>query len=219
MSIRPSVRFDVFKRDSFTCAYCGRRSPDVTLEVDHIIPVAEGGSDDPENLITACWDCNRGKGTTPLEVEPQAIPDLEERAELVRERERQLRIYHEAKAEEATRRKEQLAVVYEHWFTAAEVDEMPRGCMPYTSTLRKYIDLLGPDEVMDAMQIAWDHADGWIKPSTARYFVGVLKHKHAEAEDRIANCNICGKRLILKPGDDSAAGWAHQGCIDDGDAI
>lgn len=60
------VRFEVFKRDMFTCQYCGRMAPDVVLEVDHIIPVAEGGDDEITNLITSCMDCNRGKGKTIL---------------------------------------------------------------------------------------------------------------------------------------------------------
>lgn len=59
--ISKSVRFEVFKRDAFTCQYCGKKAPDVILEVDHIIPVAEGGSNDMINLVTSCRDCNRGK--------------------------------------------------------------------------------------------------------------------------------------------------------------
>ena len=61
-----SLRFEVFKRDSFKCQYCGRSAPDVILEVDHIVPVAGGGKDDPINLITSCRDCNRGKGSKQL---------------------------------------------------------------------------------------------------------------------------------------------------------
>lgn len=60
------IRFEVFKRDKFTCQYCGRMSPDVILEVDHITPVAEGGNNGLLNLITSCRDCNRGKGKTLL---------------------------------------------------------------------------------------------------------------------------------------------------------
>lgn len=56
------MRFEVFKRDSFRCQYCGRSAPDVILEVDHIKPVAEGGKNTLLNLVTACRDCNRGKG-------------------------------------------------------------------------------------------------------------------------------------------------------------
>ena len=59
--ISKSTRFEVFKRDSFTCQYCGKSAPDVVLEVDHINPVSKGGDNDISNLITACFDCNRGK--------------------------------------------------------------------------------------------------------------------------------------------------------------
>ncbi len=60
------TRFEVFKRDRFTCQYCGKMAPDVILEVDHIKPVAEGGTNKMINLITACRDCNRGKGKRKL---------------------------------------------------------------------------------------------------------------------------------------------------------
>lgn len=55
------LRFEVFKRDSFTCVYCGRSAPDVVLHVDHIVPVSKGGTDDLTNLVTSCADCNLGK--------------------------------------------------------------------------------------------------------------------------------------------------------------
>lgn len=54
-----ALRQDVFLRDDFTCVYCGRRG--VRLECDHVIPVARGGSHNPENLATSCLDCNRSK--------------------------------------------------------------------------------------------------------------------------------------------------------------
>ena len=60
--ISKKTRFEVFKRDRFTCQYCGRMSPDVILEIDHIKPVAEGGTNKMINLVTSCRDCNRGKG-------------------------------------------------------------------------------------------------------------------------------------------------------------
>ena len=55
------VRFEVLKRDNFTCQYCGRKPPEIKLQVDHIIPVSRGGKDVMENLRAACWDCNIGK--------------------------------------------------------------------------------------------------------------------------------------------------------------
>jgi len=59
--LSPKVRFEVLKRDNFTCQYCGRKSPEVELEVDHIEPYSKTKDNSMENLITACKDCNRGK--------------------------------------------------------------------------------------------------------------------------------------------------------------
>lgn len=61
-SISKRERFAVFERDSFTCQYCGRKAPEVHLEIDHIRPVCDGGTNDISNLITACAECNTGKG-------------------------------------------------------------------------------------------------------------------------------------------------------------
>jgi hypothetical protein len=67
MPINRRVRFEVFKRDGFACRYCGRKAPDVALEVDHIRPRSKGGDDGMRNLRTACYDCNAGKSNVPLE--------------------------------------------------------------------------------------------------------------------------------------------------------
>lgn len=50
---------EVFKRDNYTCKYCGRKGG--ILEVDHIIPFSKGGSNDLINLATSCRRCNRQK--------------------------------------------------------------------------------------------------------------------------------------------------------------
>jgi hypothetical protein len=60
--IGQKLRFKVFKRDNFTCQYCGGHPPLVRLEVDHIDPVAKGGTNAIDNLVTSCEECNRGKG-------------------------------------------------------------------------------------------------------------------------------------------------------------
>ena len=65
-TLSKKIRFEVFKRDKFTCQYCGRTAPDVVLEIDHIEPISKGGSDDIMNLITSCFDCNRGKSNRKL---------------------------------------------------------------------------------------------------------------------------------------------------------
>ena len=66
-SISASLRFDVFKRDKYTCQICGRSKKDgAVLHVDHIRPVARGGTNDKANLQTLCAECNLGKGTKSL---------------------------------------------------------------------------------------------------------------------------------------------------------
>ena len=65
-AITKKVRFEVFKRDKFTCQYCGRNAPDVILHVDHIHPKSKGGANNPLNLITSCVDCNLGKSDRTL---------------------------------------------------------------------------------------------------------------------------------------------------------
>jgi hypothetical protein len=83
------ARFEVFKRDKFTCQYCGRKAPDVVLVCDHISPVARGGESTLLNLITSCVDCNSGKGATPLD-DQSAL--AKQRAELERLAERREQI-------------------------------------------------------------------------------------------------------------------------------
>ena len=60
-AISKKTRFEVFKRDGFTCQYCGAHPPQAILHVDHIVPVAEGGGNEDTNLVTACDHCNLGK--------------------------------------------------------------------------------------------------------------------------------------------------------------
>jgi len=65
-ALTKKTRFEVFKRDSFTCQYCGRSAPDVLLQADHIKPVSKNGTNDITNLITSCFDCNSGKSDREL---------------------------------------------------------------------------------------------------------------------------------------------------------
>lgn len=61
MAVSKRLKFEILRRDGFACRYCGAKAPDVVLTVDHVIPVALGGTDDPSNLVAACADCNGGK--------------------------------------------------------------------------------------------------------------------------------------------------------------
>lgn len=64
MTVSKRTRFEVLKRDSHTCRYCGSKAPDVRLHVDHVNPVALGGTDTADNLVAACVDCNHGKASS-----------------------------------------------------------------------------------------------------------------------------------------------------------
>lgn len=56
-----ALRWKIFERDNFTCQYCGQYAPNIRLEIDHVIPLEDDGTDDPSNLKTCCWACNHGK--------------------------------------------------------------------------------------------------------------------------------------------------------------
>lgn len=67
------LRFSVFRRDNFTCRYCGRSSPAVVLHCDHKHPRSKGGEDVIDNLVTACSDCNYGKRAQVVENVPEGL--------------------------------------------------------------------------------------------------------------------------------------------------
>lgn len=86
-TISKKTRFEVFKRDNFTCQYCGRTAPAVVLEIDHINPVKNGGDNNIMNLITSCFDCNRGKGKRTLTENEEIKLQVEQLKELNKKRE------------------------------------------------------------------------------------------------------------------------------------
>lgn len=64
MAISKRLRYEILRRDNHACRYCGAAAPDVKLTVDHVVPVALGGTDEPSNLVTACEPCNSGKSAS-----------------------------------------------------------------------------------------------------------------------------------------------------------
>lgn len=50
----------VFQRDGYVCTYC--KDEDGPFQIDHIVPVTRGGSNEPDNLCVACKPCNSSKG-------------------------------------------------------------------------------------------------------------------------------------------------------------
>ena len=80
------LRFEIFKRDNFTCQYCGRnvKEDKIKLHCDHIIPRKKGGLYVDKNLITSCEECNLGKSDVLLEdrkLKPHRTLNLGDRRE------------------------------------------------------------------------------------------------------------------------------------------
>ena len=59
--IETRLRHEVFKRDGYKCLECGKTNKETTLHCDHIIPIAQGGTDELDNLQTLCQACNLAK--------------------------------------------------------------------------------------------------------------------------------------------------------------
>jgi hypothetical protein len=149
-TIPPKLRFEVFKRDSFTCQYCGKSAPDVVLHVDHIEPHAEGGLDDIMNLITSCFDCNIGKGKRRL-TDDTVVSKSKAQADLLNERRQQIEMMMEWRKELLNQEQEQLAHVNEYWSSLVPGYSMnERGQNSVTKLIKKF----GLESVLDAMETA-----------------------------------------------------------------
>tara|TARA_R110000787_G_scaffold216199_1_gene325361 strand:+ start:80 stop:616 length:537 start_codon:yes stop_codon:yes gene_type:complete len=168
-ALSKKVRFEVFKRDVFTCQYCGATPPKVILEVDHIIPVASGGENDENNLVTSCFDCNRGKGARSLELSPKT---LAKKIEIQNEARDQLASFEKsvkAKKSKVTRKINKLNKIFEeetnHTFTYS-----------FKQSIKQFFELLPEHEVTDAMEIALAKFNG--EPSlVTKYFCGICWNK------------------------------------------
>jgi len=147
-AIPKGLRFEVFKRDQFTCQYCGAHPPAVILHVDHINPVALGGENEIDNLVAACDACNLGKGAVPLTNVPQSLAS---KASEIAEREEQLRGYQEILEAKRNRLED------ETWRVA---EEMKPGCSDagyptdQLRSIRMFIEKIGVHEVLDTAELA-----------------------------------------------------------------
>jgi len=70
----PALRETLFRRDAWTCQYCGERVSSENATLDHRIPVSKGGVDSPENLVTCCLVCNAIKSGRSYEEAAADIP-------------------------------------------------------------------------------------------------------------------------------------------------
>ncbi|MBD3336325.1 MAG: HNH endonuclease [Candidatus Eisenbacteria bacterium] len=63
----PFSRRNIYRRDNYTCQYCGRRKDPSELSVDHVVSRSHGGLSSWSNCVLACLACNRRKGNRTLE--------------------------------------------------------------------------------------------------------------------------------------------------------
>lgn len=147
------IRFEVLKRDKFTCQYCGKKAPDVVLAVDHIKPVASGGTNDPLNLATSCVECNGGKSDKPLSDE-SAVEKARHQTDLMAQRREQIQMMAKWQIELATMDPE-IAAINELLSkligqTLSEVGE---------KNMRRRITRYGLVEVMQSTALAFSQYD------------------------------------------------------------
>jgi hypothetical protein len=167
-----TIRFEVFKRDGFRCQYCGKTPPEVTLEVDHIQPRSKNGTDDINNLLTSCFDCNRGKRDVVLERVPNSIAI---NLEVLKEKELQLKEYN--RFIQKIQRRVQLE--------CKDVDKIfnsyhAKWCLSekfQNSSLRTFLNRLPKEDVIEAMHNACQYMERKHGPDSRleaiSYFCGI----------------------------------------------
>lgn len=165
IQIAKKVRFEVFKRDGFSCQYCGAKPPSVVLEVDHIHPVSQGGGNAKDNLITACFSCNRGKSDRLLSSIPES---LESRAEEMREKQDQIKAY-ERLLKSIKRKEDKQINLIEEIFT--DYFEGYYFKPKFCESVRIFIQKLPIDEVEMAMRTACQRIKN--REAAAKYFCGI----------------------------------------------
>lgn len=149
-AISKKMRFEVFKRDAFKCQYCGATAPDVVLHVDHMKPVAKGGTNSITNLITSCINCNSGKSDKEL-TDDTVVSKKRKQLEELQERKEQLELMMEWEQELLVLDEEKINSLADYWNTLTkEYSLNERG----KETLRKLVAKFPYDEILKAIKIA-----------------------------------------------------------------
>lgn len=160
------MRFDVFKRDGFQCQYCGSTPPSVVLEVDHIHPMSKGGKNRVDNLLTSCFECNRGKAAGLLTVAPQTVVD---KAAVLAEKMDQLKAFE--KMQRAKRALEEKSIdlteqVFGNYFEGYCFQAK------FRESVRVFLQDMTVFEVMDAMNKACSKRSD-SRSDAVKYFCGI----------------------------------------------
>ena len=168
--ISKKLRFEVFKRDSFACQYCGKTPPVVTLEIDHIIPVSKNGKTEIDNLITSCFDCNRGKGSVELTSLPETT---QSKMEIMAEREEQYKSLKKLQLRIHKRINKEINQIEEVYTREFEDWVFSDGFK--NNSVKRFIDNLGFIEVLSAMEAACARVRH--KDRVLKYFCAICWNK------------------------------------------
>jgi hypothetical protein len=165
-ALSAKARFEIFKRDAFTCQYCGSHPPAVILHVDHVVPVAEGGTNVDTNLVTSCERCNLGKGATSLQLIPAS---LSSRAAVVAEREKQLRGYSEIMESQRQRIERDACRVVAVMNECFGTKGIRRD---WFISVTRFVDRIGVHQCLQAVDLACSKRP-WSEPKAFTYFCGI----------------------------------------------
>jgi len=185
MAVSKKLRFEVFKRDRFTCQYCGKRPPGVILEADHIVPKKDGGQDTIANLTTSCFECNRGKGANGLGDVAPALDELEVLASVQEMLERKRALTQEVRAASQLRKAEKSAIALVHDCWVEEFGEDDADGVFDENSVRMFLRSLSVDDVRSAVSRASLQLDR--KPYSSplgiwKYFCGICWNMIREDE-------------------------------------
>lgn len=182
MSLGKKQRFDILKRDDFTCQYCGKKTPEVILEVDHVIPKSKNGSDDPENLVTSCFDCNRGKGAELLDTVLKD-EDIHDKTILMAERERQLKEYNYVKKQIRERETTDVTKASDYFSEKFKNSGYTHKHFPAVLT-RDALKILSVYDILDLIDYAVERTEDsdaqygkYHDERAAKFLAGILRNK------------------------------------------
>lgn len=175
MALSKKKRFDVLKRDSFTCQYCGAKTPDVLLEVDHIIPKSKNGSDSIDNLVTSCFDCNRGKAANELHCIPETLKIKMEAIEAKRKQYLQYKRLLKKQEKLFNDELNEVDEIYNSYFNEYVLSDRFKK-----QSVAKFIKAIGVDQVKDAMNRACFKLDS---DKSIKYFCGICWNKIKEKNE------------------------------------
>jgi DNA-directed RNA polymerase subunit RPC12/RpoP len=183
-TISKRVRFELFKRDEFTCQYCGRKPPQVILHADHIIPKSKQGRSTIDNLVTSCLDCNLGKSNIPLSSIPETLQKKIDRLKEQREQLRAFNKFQENIEADTARDVEEITALFTEIFPGKIFTDQFKQ-----ASLRTFLSYLPKTDILNALRAA------------AGKMLRGPKRKGLEEDTIKYFCGICWKTIKRARGD------------------